>query len=268
MSLEFLKKYNIRAKKSLWQNFLVNEEILNQIVEIIEITWKNIIEVGPWYWALTEKILEKKPKNLELVELDKDMIKILDDRVKNNDLKLKNTNFIVNNINILKFIPSFENYDVIANIPYYITSPILRHFLYNLKNSPKNMIILMQKDVADKIIDEKKSSVLSLIVAKKSNVFMQIFVWKQNFIPSPKVESAVLLFKTHNLYNEINDDFFLDFIKKAFVSPRKKLIKNLWSFWFDKEKLTTILNKLWFNENIRPEELNIKNFINLVKNIL
>jgi 16S rRNA (adenine1518-N6/adenine1519-N6)-dimethyltransferase len=108
---------------------------------------------------------------------------------------------------------------------------------------------------------------LSLMLAKKTNVSMQIFVWKNNFIPAPKVESAVLLFEKHNLYNEIDDKKFLDFIKKSFLSPRKKLIKNLSNFWFDKEKLKNILQKLWFNENTRPEEFNIDNFINLFASI-
>jgi 16S rRNA (adenine1518-N6/adenine1519-N6)-dimethyltransferase len=104
------------------------------------------------------------------------MVQILNDRIKNNDLKINNSKFRINNIDVLKFQVPFKKYDVIANIPYYITSPILRHFLYDLENSPENMIILMQKDVADKIIDEKKSSVLSLMLAKKTNVSMQIFV--------------------------------------------------------------------------------------------
>jgi 16S rRNA (adenine1518-N6/adenine1519-N6)-dimethyltransferase len=104
------------------------------------------------------------------------MIDILEDRIKNNDFNIEKINFKINNIDVLKYFPSFEKYDVVANIPYYITSPILRHFLYELENKPENMLILMQKDVADKILDNKKTSVLSLIVAKKANVYEKIFV--------------------------------------------------------------------------------------------
>ena len=208
MSQEILKKYRIKAKKNLGQNFLVNKKIISEISDIILIKNKNIVEVGPGYWALTEKLLEKKPKSLDLVELDSDMVNILEDRINSWDLDLKEVEFKINKIDILKYTPSFKEYDVIANIPYYITSPILRYFLYDLKNNPDNMIILMQKDVWDKILkkNKNKSSVLSLIIEKKAFISEKIFVWKENFIPAPKVESSVLLFETHNLYKNIDDE--------------------------------------------------------------
>ena len=263
MSKEILKKYNIKAKKSLGQNFLVNDKIVEQIANIIELENKNIVEVGPWYWALTQKLLEKNPKNLSLVELDKDMIAILQDRINSWDLNLRNTDFKINNIDILKFDPEFNNYSVIANIPYYITSPILRHFLYDLKNKPEAMVILMQKDVWDKILDNKKKSVLSLMVAKKAKVSEKIFVWKQNFIPSPKVESSVLLFESHNLYDKIDDNKFLELIKKWFLSPRKKLVKNLVNSWFSKDLVVKNLEKIWVSTDSRPENLWIEDWCKL-----
>lgn len=228
---------------------------------------KNIVEVWPWYWALTEKILEKKPKSLTLVELDQDMINILNERIKSWELKIQNgevknkislstegfipldnSNFQIKNIDILKYTPDFEDYIVIANIPYYITSPILRRFLYDIEDTPEKMLILMQKDVGDKILqwqlwdDEKvKSSVLSLFVSKKCNVEEVLFVWKENFEPSPKVESSVLLFEAHNLYKEVDDNVFLDIIKKWFSSPRKKLVKNLVMWGFKKKRFYLFL---------------------------
>jgi 16S rRNA (adenine1518-N6/adenine1519-N6)-dimethyltransferase len=80
------------------------------------------------------------------------MIEILKDRQNNEDFHLEKTNFIINNIDVLKFSPNYQEYSVIANIPYYITSPILRHFLYNVENKPENMVILMQEDVGNKIL--------------------------------------------------------------------------------------------------------------------
>ncbi len=265
MNNEIIKKYNIKAKKALGQNFLVNNEILKQIVNITNIENKNIIEVWPWYWALTEKILEKKPKNLELIELDKDMINILNDRIKNNDLKIQNTNITIKNIDVLKYYPNFDNYIVIANIPYYITSPILQHFLYSQKNKSKEMIILMQKDVWDKIINKEKNSVLSLMIEKKAFASEKIFVWKENFIPSPKVESSVIYFQSHNLYNNINDELFLKTIKIWFSSPRKKLIKNFVNHWYKKEQILQIMQQINLSWNERPEELNIEKWILFMK---
>jgi 16S rRNA (adenine1518-N6/adenine1519-N6)-dimethyltransferase len=97
---------------------------------------------------LTSLILEKNPKSLTLVELDKDMIEILNDRIKNDDLDIKNiSKFEIVNQDVLKVEPELSDYKVIANIPYYITSPILFKFLYKVENKPREMIILMQKEV-------------------------------------------------------------------------------------------------------------------------
>lgn len=269
MSLEIIKKYKIKAKKSLWQNFLINDEILKKISEVLEIENKNIIEVGPWYWALTEKILEKRPKNLTLVELDREMIEILDKRKENGDFQNIDKLFI-KNIDVLKFFPDFEEYFVIANIPYYITSPILRHFLFDVENKPEKMLILMQKDVWDKIIlwqdytKKQKSSVLSLFVAKKAIAKEVIFVWKQNFSPSPKIESSVLLFERIDDFDYLEDEIFLEFIKKAFVEPRKKLVNNLQKAWYEKSKILDIFSLKNIDENIRWEDLNIRQWCDLI----
>ena len=144
---DIIKKYNIKAKKSLWQNFLMNLWVLDEICNITNIKEQNILEVWPWFWALTQRLLECNPKSLKLVELDTDMISILNQRIDKNDLIISNTDFEINNIDILKYEPTFSDYKVIANIPYYITSPILFRFLYELKNKPTEMIILMQKEV-------------------------------------------------------------------------------------------------------------------------
>jgi len=265
VSLEILKKYKIRAKKSLWQNFLVNDDIVEEISSIVDIEWKDIIEVWPWYWALTEKLVEKKPKSLNLVELDNDMIEILNSRIKNNDFTIENIDFNINNIDVLKYEPESIGYSIIANIPYYITSPILRHFLYEVGNKPKDMVILMQKDVWDKILWKWKwkSWVLSLFIEKKCNVSEALFVAKENFVPAPKIESSVLLFELHDVYKDINDELFLDLIKKAFREPRKKLIKNLVNSWYNKELIINIFNELSIDEWVRWEDLDIATWCQL-----
>jgi len=269
MSREILERYKIKAKKKLGQNFLVSKKIVTEISEIIEVEWKNIIEVWPWYWALTEKLLDRKPKSLHLVELDPDMIAILEDRIKEEDLILWDTDFKINRKDILKYIPENEKYDVIANIPYYITSPILRHFLYNLENKPDNMVILMQQDVWEKILksNKNKTSVLSLLVDKKASVTGQIFVSKDNFVPAPKVESSVLLFESHNIYDDISDEKFLKIIKIWFAAARKKLTKNLEKWWFDKSKVLEIIKSMWYDDNSRAEDLNIKDWCELVSKL-
>lgn len=269
MTLEIIKKYKIKAKKSLWQNFLINDEILDSIAETLEIENKNIIEVWPWYGALTEKILKKNPEKLTLIELDREMIEILEKRIENKDF-LNPEKIFIKNIDVLKYFPEDEKYFVIANIPYYITSPILRHFLYDVENIPDSMLILMQKEVWDKIIlgqewKKIKTSVLSLFVAKKCKVREVIFVGKENFSPAPKVESSVLLFEKHNDFSDLDDKIFFEFIKKAFVEPRKKLINNLSKAWFDKEFLKKFFEEKNISENIRPEDLEIGEWCDFIR---
>lgn len=267
MTDSIIKKYNIRAKKALGQNFLVNDSIVTKISQVISPNGRNIIEVWPWYWALTEKLCKENPSALELVELDKDMIEILEDRISHNDFGDFGHNIKINNIDVLKYSPPFENYDVIANIPYYITSPILRHFLYDSEKKTDNMVILMQKDVWDKILKKKKNknSVLSLFIEKKADVSEEIFVAPGNFVPPPKVDSSVLLFKSHWKYEEVSDEEFLNLIHKAFSEPRKKTIKNLEKGGFDKPKMLEIFQRLEISENARAEEINLETWLKILE---
>ncbi|MBW7954218.1 ribosomal RNA small subunit methyltransferase A [Candidatus Gracilibacteria bacterium] len=262
---ELIKKYGIKSKKSLGQNFLNDENILKNIARISNISDENIIEVGPGFGVLTKEILAGKPKTLTLVELDNFMIEILNDRILNNDFYIGETKFSIINQDILKYDVLFSDYKVIANIPYYITSPILHRFLYGLKNKPKEMIILMQKEVGEKILS-KKSSVLSLFIAKKAKASKKIDVLKKSFTPSPKVDSIVLHFEIINDYDFVDDNLFLAFIKASFSNPRKKMINNLSSFGYDKKIYLEKLISLGFNENSRAEELSIENYLKLISN--
>ncbi|NDK09874.1 ribosomal RNA small subunit methyltransferase A [Candidatus Gracilibacteria bacterium] len=269
MSQEILDKYHIRAKKSLGQNFLVDTNLLDQISLAGNIEGDDIIEVGPGYGALTEKLIDKSPKSLTLIELDKDMISVLEERISFSELDFGDTKYEIVNQDILQYEPSLENYKVIANIPYYITSPILRHFLYEVSIKPNIMLILMQKDVGDKILrkNKGKSSVLSLIVEKKCRVSENILVPKESFIPQPKVESSVLRFETHTDYSEIDDDNFLRIIKIGFSEARKKLIKNLVKGGIEKDKILEFYSQNNFSENTRAEELDIRQWCDLIKTI-
>ncbi len=276
MSLEVIKKYNISAKKSLGQNFLVDENIIWEISGIIDIMWSDIIEVGPGYGVLTEKLLEKSPRSLCLVELDRDMISILEERFSGHFSSTFSsgsgeqvTDFQVIHSDILEYSPSFQKYSVIANIPYYITSPILRHFLYALDHTPESMVILMQKDVGDRILEKhkNKSSVLSLIVQKKCRVSEKILVPKESFIPQPKIESSVLFFETHSDFRDVDDESFLKFIKTGFSEPRKKLIKNLIKGGYEKQRILEFFGKNNLSENTRWEDLNVKMWCQLLEKL-
>lgn len=173
---EILRHYGIRAQKSLGQNFLVNDEILETIADSIGIEGKTILEIGPGYGALTEKILARHPESLTLIELDKKMVNILESRLLEGDLTVsEETDFTIVEGDVLKYVPlevesrkskvesqsqiphpiPCQSYSIIANIPYYITSPILFRFLHELEHKPDEMVILMQKEVGDKILERK-----------------------------------------------------------------------------------------------------------------
>lgn len=138
--------FSIRAKKSLGQNFLIDEEALFDIAHSLEVKGKNIVEVGPGYGALTDFLIEQHPDTLTLVELDIDMINLL----RNKYL----TGIDILHQDILQYSSPFEKYAVIANIPYYITSPILFHFLYaDGFVPPESMVIMMQEEVGEKILE-------------------------------------------------------------------------------------------------------------------
>ena len=251
----------MRLKKKLGQHFLVDQNVINKLVRNISPNNKDIIvEIGPGDGAMTKLILPSV-KKMYLIEKDIDLVNELVFALD----KYKNSNII--NQDVLKYTPELEKYSVVANIPYYITSPILRHFIYDVEHIPESMIILMQKDVGDKILwyKKNKSSVISLFVNKKYQVEEIIKVPKENFIPAPKVESSILLFEKHNLYGEIDNQKFLTIIKIWFSSSRKKLISNLVAWGFQKHKVLSIFKELEIEENARWEDLDISQWCDIVK---
>ncbi|MDD5197802.1 MAG: rRNA adenine dimethyltransferase family protein [Candidatus Gracilibacteria bacterium] len=319
---EILRHYGIRAQKSLGQNFLVNDDILETIADSVEITGKDILEIGPGYGALTEKILARKPRSLTLVELDKKMVYILQSRIREGDIIIpEETIFTIIEGDVLKYTPgesseisqkrsnlnekgshsspgeglskgivqnkygegeaefgiqrtSFSEispYSVIANIPYYITSPILFRFLHELENKPEEMVILMQKEVGDKICRKKgyNNSYLSLALEFSCETIEEVcLVPKENFIPSPKIDSSVLSFKRKKEYDTLRAKQFLKITSAGFTSPRKKLLSNLANtLHISKEVLHESFEGLELLETARAEELGIGKWKELIEKI-
>jgi 16S rRNA (adenine1518-N6/adenine1519-N6)-dimethyltransferase len=261
----------IKAKKSLGQNFLEDETILDAIASSIEIMWKNILEVWPWYGALTEYVVKKNPNQLQLVELDTDMIKILEERIQyewyNHTIKLHHTD-------VLDFVPHFwspewpicenrkqktENYSLIANIPYYITSPILFHFLYDLEDTPDEMVIMMQEEVGEKILAGRKKKIhhsfLSLAMEYRcADISIVAHAPKTAFNPAPKVDSLALKFEVKSERNIEEEKKLLSLWKLAFTHPRKTLLTNLRGT-YDESKIRALIEELGYNEKIRAEAI-------------
>ena len=267
-----LKKYNIKANKRLGQNFLINDNVIESIVKAAEVTEENlIIEIGPGLGTLTSKLLEKAGKVIA-VELDENMIKILEDRFKlynnfyliNEDiLKIDLKELIASNLNNLKKVK------IVANLPYYITTPIIMKLLEG-KLDIDSITVMVQKEVADRITarpGDKLSGAITYSVNYYAEAEKVILVGKESFIPSPEVDSEVIklnILKEPPVKVE-NEETFFKIIKASFMQRRKTLQNALTNSGIvaDKEAIRKIFDKMKLKPDIRGEKLTIEEFARL-----
>ena len=276
-----LKKYNIFAKKSFGQNFLIDDTILQKIVNSSNIEKDElIIEIGPGLGNLSKYILDKATYTV-LVEIDNRMIQILTDRFKdkcnnycliNEDVLKINIDELINKIEIDKNI-KFTSVKVIANLPYYITTPILFKLLQ--ESSRINEInVMVQKEVAKRMVAEKKSKdygILTLMVKYLTDANIVVDVDRTSFIPAPNVDSAVIKLIKNKKYIVNNEKVLFDLIHMAFAQRRKKMINSLVSNKFmnlSKEEFEQIFLSLDLSVNTRAEELELTDYINIVNCII
>lgn len=258
-----MDKYNVHPNKNLGQNFLIDEEALNLIAS--NATKEDIIiEVGPGLGTLTA-ILAEKAKKVIAVELDKNMIEILQDRFK----LYENVEIVNQDILKVDLSQYGKNIKVIANLPYYITTQIITKLL---EAQVEDITVLIQKEVAERISakpGEKDAGAITYFVNYYSDAKITGYVPKESFIPSPKVDSAVVnLKKLKEPRVKVNDEkLFFEIIKENFTK-RRKTINNSISNTIGKERLKEILKELNISENTRGENLSIEDFAkiaNLVK---
>lgn len=262
---------NLKPKKSLGQNFLKSERALNKIIESGEVGPDDLIlEVGPGKGALTEKILEAGASVLA-IEKDSDLINFLNEKFSKN---IVSGQLKIINEDILKFdekncvILQGKNYKVIANIPYYITGEIIRKFL-TTENHPKTMVLLVQKEVAERIVaNDKKESILSVSVKAYCDPVFVETVKAGSFVPMPEVDSAIIKFENINKTNFANLDekLFFEVIKTGFSSKRKMLKGNLKNK-FGATLIEKVFEELKFDAKIRAENLKVGDWILLVNKI-
>ena len=236
---------HVKLKKKFGQNFLIDKNISSKISNIINDNHLNILEIGPGDGRLTENIIKKKPKNLDLVEVDKDLIVSLS----NNFKQYKFINII--NEDILKLNIN-KNYDlVISNLPYNLSSKVLEKLVL-LEQNPKIMILMFQKEFAERLLSQNLNSINSL-----ANCFFKIKfqfnVSKYCFKPVPKVESSVLKFEKlkKNLLKKNEIQSFIRFKRYIFSYKRKSLRKILKKYnIYDNDKLDLRAEKLELNDLI------------------
>lgn len=279
ITTNILKKYGVSAKKKFGQNFLIDDFTLETICNFKKIDEEDlVIEIGPGLGNLTEYIL-MKTKNLLLVEIDSTMVEILNNRFKE---KLENEilNKDILSIDIDEYIEflekkngkKYKDVKVIANLPYYITTPILFKLLEEAKRV-SSIIVMIQKEVAYRILANTKSKeygVLTVMINAYANTEFVIDVSRTKFIPSPNVDSAVILIQKENKYEIKDRKKFKELINSAFSNRRKKMINSLENAHFlnkNKEELLEILKRNNIDEMARAEEISIKDFVNILNSL-
>jgi 16S rRNA (adenine1518-N6/adenine1519-N6)-dimethyltransferase len=254
-----------RAKKSLGQNFLKSTKALSDIISAGDISPNEIIlEIGPGKGALTEKLLEKAGK-VVAIEKDPELILLLREKFAK---EIINKKLEIIEHDILDFDFTAEKYKIIANIPYYITGAIIRKFLES-NNQPEIMVLLVQKEVAKRIVaQDKKESILSISVKAYGSPVYVDTVKKRYFSPEPKVDSAILLVENISkrlfVENNISEEKFFELVKIGFAHKRKVLSSNLKPLLGG--RTPNCLETCEIKEKVRAEDLELKDWICLTKN--
>ncbi len=253
----------IRAKKSLGQNFLIDENILNQIVNCVEIKNKTILEIGPGTGNLTKYILNKKPKKFTVIEKDNNLASNLKNRFQENLT-------IINNdvLNIDESSLFDEKVTVFGNLPYNISTEILSKWIINLKNDFwfENLVLMFQKEVADRIIANYNSSNygrLSILVNWKLIIKKICDIKPSSFSPKPKIDSSLLLLTPKKDFFKIKNPKNLEKITRIFFNNRRKMIKKPFNQIFNGD--LKILEKLKIDLNLRPQNLDIETYCKLAE---
>jgi 16S rRNA (adenine1518-N6/adenine1519-N6)-dimethyltransferase len=251
----------IRAKKSLGQNFLIDKNIIDKIINSVPITDNEILEVGPGTGNLTREILKKNPSKMYLVEKDtflaENLEKISDERVK------------IFNEDILKFdenLLSKNKIIVFGNLPYNVSTEILSTWITKLKNDYwfSDLVLMFQKEVADRIIAQFNTSTygrLSILANWRLNINKICDISPESFSPKPKIQSSLIHFTPKKNFVEIKNPLNLEKITRIFFSHRRKMLKKPFNQIFNGN--TDLLNKFNLDLSLRPQNLDFDTYYKL-----
>jgi len=254
----------IKAKKSLGQNFLIDQNIINKIISVVDIENKNVLEIGPGTGNLTLEIVKKNPKKVILIEKDNVLAKNLTNRF-NNNIEIINKDVLKINENDL----CDQSLIVFGNLPYNISTEILSKWILNLDINKvwfSYLVLMFQKEVADRIISKfntKHYGRLSILANWRLNI-KKIFDIKPNsFQPKPKVESTVLFFEPKKNFFKFENPRNLEKITRVFFMHRRKMIKKPYNQLFNNKK--NIAHEMGIDLNLRPQNLDFDTYYNLTK---
>lgn len=274
-----LKKYKVSPSKKFGQNFLIDRSVLRKIITIANLQSKDVIlEIGPGTGILTQG-LAKGVKEVIAIEKDPKMVQILQETTKN----LKNVKIVQGDIlklNTKNYKLKTKNYKLVANLPYYIVSPVIRKFLEN-KYPPKLMILMTQKEVAQRIIAKPPNmNLLAVSVQFYAKPEIVSYISKKSFWPQPKVDSAILRITPERSQQRPGlCNLFFKIVRAGFSQPRKQLINNLTRLNFssknlsgpvkipetDRQKIENWLLKNKIRPSQRAETLSVQEWLKLTK---
>ena len=252
-----------KAKKSLGQNFLVDQNILKQIVNAVQIENREILEIGPGTGNLTTHILKKNPKKVYVIEKDDDLSLFLNKKF-NNEINIINNDVLKISENKI----SKEKLIVFGNLPYNISTEILAKWIVNLDENFwfSELVLMFQKEVADRIIaksDTSKYGRLSILSSWKLNVEKIVDIKPESFLPKPKIDSTLLIFSPKKKIFKVNNAKNLEMITRIFFNQRRKMIKKPFNQIFKNAK--EVANKFDIDLNLRPQNLKPETYYKLVK---
>ena len=254
----------IKAKKSLGQNFLTDENILKKIVSTIKIKNKSILEIGPGTGNLTSYILKNCPKKIFVVEKDKDLSILLKKKFADKITIINDDILKINEKNLYS-----EKFIVFGNLPYNISTKILSKWILNLDDKNfwfDSLILMFQKEVADRIISKFNSSKygrLSILTNWKLDVDKICDIKSSCFFPKPKVDSSLLIFKPKKIFYQFKNPKNLEKITRVFFNQRRKKLKKPFNILFKDN--TEALNSLKIDLNLRPHNLSQEIYYKLTK---
>lgn len=257
---------SFKHKKKFGQNFLTDQkEVLRKIMEVSAVNENDtVLEIGPGEGALTALLLNTAEK-VVTVEIDRDLEKILRKKFDGNPKYTLVMNDVLET-DLKEYVGAGTK--VVANIPYYITSPIINKLIEN-RDVIDEIYIMVQKEVAERICAKKgkERSVLTLAVEYFGEAEYLFTIPKEAFTPIPKVDSAFMsikLYKDDKYKKLVAEDIFFKYVKAAFANKRKNLLNNFTSLGMSKDELRVVLNEVGIKETERAENLTIEDFINLI----
>ena len=269
---DLLRKHNFKFKKRFGQNFITDTNLLERIAEAGEISEKDIVlEIGPGAGTLT-KVLAARAKQVIAVEIDNTLIPILKEQFASyKNITLVNEDALKVSFDdlVFKHFPEAKEYKIVANLPYYITTPLLFNALENSQHLTE-MVVMVQKEVGERLQGSpgtKDYGALTLMANYYSKVEYMFTVSKKLFSPEPEVDSAIVKFKKHDQrpLKEKEEELFRKLVKATFSQRRKTFLNSIKNLDLPKEDVISLLIQSGYGEKVRGEELPIEIFLKLAK---